>query len=54
MVHERPGERDALLLAARELPRPPPLVAGEADELERLADAARLVGLADAFFWRSP
>ena len=46
-VDERPGERDALLLAAGHLPRPASLVAAEADELERLADAARLLGLVD-------
>ena len=31
MVDERPGERDALLLAARHLPRPASLVARQAD-----------------------
>ncbi len=33
---ERPGERDALLLAARELVRAPFLVSGQLDELQRL------------------
>ena len=37
MVHERAPERDALLLAARELPRLPLREAGEPDELEHLA-----------------
>ncbi len=46
-VDERPGERDALLLAARHLPRPPPLVARQADQRERLADPALLLVLAD-------
>ena len=47
MVDERPGERDALLLAARHLPRPASLVARQADHRQRLADAAVLLGLAD-------
>ena len=37
-VHERAGERDPLLLAAGQLVRLALLVAGEVDELERLAD----------------
>ena len=47
-VHERPGERDPLLLAARQLVRLALLVALEVDELERLADAARDLVLATA------
>ena len=47
MVDERPGERDALLLAAGHLPRPASLVAGQADQRQRLADAPVLLGLAD-------
>ena len=35
-VHERPGDRDALLLTAGELVREPLLLAGEADEREHL------------------
>ena len=46
-VDEGPGERDALLLAARHLPRPPLAVAAEPDELERLGDPPLLVGLRD-------
>ena len=42
-VDERPGERDPLLLAARHLPGPAPLVAGEPDEPERLAHPAALL-----------
>ena len=39
---ERPGDRDALALAAGELQRPPPAEVGlEADELEQLGHAAR-------------
>ena len=38
--HERTRERDALLLAARELVRPALSEAAEPDELERLGDAA--------------
>ncbi len=34
VVHERTGQRDALLLAARQLRRPPLLVSGQLDELE--------------------
>ena len=36
---ERPGERDALLLAARHLPREAVGAALEVDQLEQLADA---------------
>ena len=36
---ERPGERDALALAARELVRQPLLEPGEPDQLEQLGDA---------------
>ena len=43
--HERTGERDALLLAARELVRPPLSEAAEPDELERLRHAAALLVL---------
>ena len=39
MVDERPRERDALLLAARELARLPLLEQAEPDELERVAHA---------------
>ena len=39
-IDERPGQGDALLLAARQLVGAPPLVAGQVDELERLADPA--------------
>ena len=38
---ERPGQRHALLLAARELARQRSLVAGEPDQLERFADPAQ-------------
>ena len=38
-VDERPGQRHPLLLAAGQLVRLALLVAGEMDELERLADA---------------
>ena len=48
VVDQRPGQRDALLLAARELPGPALLVAGQAHELEGLAHAPRLVGLGGA------
>ena len=41
-VDERPGQRDALLLAARQLARPGLLAARAADELERLLDALRI------------
>ena len=44
-VDERPGERDALPLAARELARLAPLVALEADHPERLADPPPALGL---------
>ena len=54
MVDERPGQGDALLLAAGQLPRAPPLVAGQSHELQRLADPARLVGLRWPAFWRRP
>ena len=37
--HERAGQRDALLLAARELPGLALLVAGQLHQRERLADA---------------
>ena len=37
-VDERPGERDPLLLAARQLVRLAPSVAAEVDELEGLGD----------------
>ena len=47
-VHEGPGERDPLLLAAGQLVRLALLVAREVDELERLADAARDLRLVDA------
>ena len=40
-------ERDALLLAAGHLPDPAHAVAAEAHQLERLADAPRLLGLVD-------
>ena len=53
MVDQGPGERDALLLATRQLPRPPPLVAGQPDELQRLAHPVA----SSCFlmpFWRSP
>ena len=46
-VHERARQRDALLLAAGHLPRPALLVAAQTDEVERLADAARLFLLLD-------
>ena len=42
-VDQGPGQRDALLLAARHLPGPPLLVAGQADERERLADPPALL-----------
>ena len=42
---ERPGEGDALLLAARQLVYGPARVAGEPDQLEHLGDAAA-IGLA--------
>ena len=35
-VHERPGEGDALLLAAGHLPGPALAVAGQADQRQRL------------------
>ena len=44
-VDERPGKRDPLPLAAGELARLAPLVAAQADHLERLADAPRALGL---------
>ena len=47
-VDEGPGERDALLLAARQLVRLALVVAGEVDEVERLADAPLRLGLLDA------
>ena len=53
VVDQGPGQGDPLLLAARQLPGPAPLVPGQPHELERLADAARLVA-PDAFFWRRP
>ena len=40
-VDERPRERDALLLAAGELPRPPALEPFELDDPQQLVDAAR-------------
>ena len=46
-VHEGPGERNALLLAAGHLPDPALPVASEAHELERLADETGLLGLVD-------
>ena len=47
-VHERPRERDALLLAAGELPRLPLLVALERDQAQDLAHAALQLRAADA------
>ena len=47
-VHERPRERDPLLLPARELPRLAPLEPGKADELERFDDAAAEIALVHA------
>ena len=50
-VDERACERDALLLAAGELPRPPPLEALEPDDVQDLEDSlrgARGAGLASA------
>ena len=44
-VHERPGERDALLLAARQLVRLATRVALEMDELQGLADPSLDLGL---------
>jgi len=46
-VHEGPGERDALLLTARQLVRLALVVAAEMDELERLADPPVRVRLLD-------
>ena len=46
LQHDRPRQRDALLLAARELPRPARLQPAELDHLHRLADAPRALGLA--------
>jgi hypothetical protein len=48
LVHERPRERDALLLAARELPRLAPFHPLEADEVEDVEHAPAEVALADA------
>ena len=45
--HERAGQRDALLLTARELPGLALLVAGELHERERLADGLRALRLGD-------
>ena len=45
-VHERPGERDPLLLAAGELPGPRVLAALELDEAHGLADPGPHLGLA--------
>ena len=47
-VDQGAGQRDPLLLAARQLVRLAPLVAGEVDQLERLADAAGDLRLLDA------
>ena len=47
-IDERPGERHALLLAARQLVRLSALVAGQLHELECLADAIPRLGLGDA------
>ena len=46
-IHERARERDALPLPARELARAAPLVAGEPDHREGLADAALAFRLRD-------
>ena len=40
-IDEGAGKRDALPLAARQLAGLPPLIAGQADHVERLADPAR-------------
>ena len=47
-VHERAGERDALLLAAGELARPAPAEAFEPDQPQHLVDPALHVRLVDA------
>ena len=46
-VDERPGERDALRLAARQLGRLAPLVAGQLDELEHVGDPGPDLGVVD-------
>ena len=48
--HERPGERDTLLLAARELAGAPLLVAGELHELERFSHPGRRSCLASDLY----
>jgi hypothetical protein len=40
LVDERPGQGHSLLLAARELGRPPAFEAGKIDQLQGLADPA--------------
>ena len=47
-VDQGPGERDPLLLAARQLVRLAAFVAGQVDELERFADPPRGLVLGDA------
>ena len=47
LADERPGERDALLLAARELVRGSSVEAGEVDELERGADTPPGIAVRD-------
>ena len=53
-VDERPGERDALLLAARQLPRLAVRELGHLDHVERLADARRRSPTCGTRFWRKP
>ena len=48
LEHERARERHPLLLAARELARPPAAEALEADQAERIVDPAAGLGLAEA------
>ena len=46
---QRAGERDALLLAARQLPRITVAASAEVDQLEQLADPPVDIGLRSAF-----
>ena len=45
LAHQRPGQGDALLLAAGQLARAPAVVPGEPDELERRSDPPADVGV---------